>query len=130
MNIYTDHIARALNLTPIEWCFNMNDYVHENVNIEPWNKGKVGLQSNKYKGTTGRYATEQLENISIKTKEAMVSMDKSCYKTRDSCNDRRWINKDGKHKRILRNEIDSYLELGWNEGRLLLRNEKGQIIGN
>ena len=130
MDIYTDCIAAALNLTPIEFHFNLSDHMHEKSGVEPWNKGTIGLQNNPYKGTVGRYSADQLELISIKTKEAMALVDKSYYKTRDSCNDRRWINKNGKHKRILRNEINSYLELGWNEGRLLSRNEKGQIIGN
>ncbi|AKF13310.1 hypothetical protein PHIN3_45 [Sinorhizobium phage phiN3] len=94
----------------------------------PWNEGKTGVQQNPYKGVTGRYTDEQRQLISERTKEAMKHIDRSCYETRDSCNGRRWINKDGKHKRVKYEDISKYVAEGWSEGRLTARNERGQII--
>lgn len=93
-----------------------------------WNKGKTGVQINPYKGVTGRYTDEQRKIISIRTKESMAKMDKARYEKRDSCNGRRWMNKDGRHKRVRVEDVSSFVDQGWMEGRLIVRNDKGQII--
>ena len=38
--------------------------------VEPWNKGKKGLQKSPYKGKKGRYSTETLERMRISNKRA------------------------------------------------------------
>lgn len=89
----------------------------------------MGLFKNPYKGVTGRYSDEQRKLISDRTKEAMANVDRTCYEKRDSCQNRRWMNKDGKHKRVPENEISTYENAGWYQGRLLIRDELGRING-
>ena len=108
-----DPIALVLNVTPIN--FVMSDDVidpnENNFNI-PWNKNTVGLQEAWNKGLT---TTQQVrKNISIGTKIAMNKIDPSVkaeyYKNRDSCQKRRWMNKNGKHVRIPFHQINEYIK--------------------
>ena len=95
-----------------------------NCPIVPWNKGLTGVQESWNKGN--KASIEIREKISQRTKMAMSKIDKKTkqkyYSERDSCNDRRWINKQGKHKRVKREELLSWLSEGWNEGRLIIQN--------
>lgn len=97
----------------------------------PWNKGLIGAQISPFKGT--KLSNERKIQISIKTKEGMSKIDseqkKKIYSERDNCNNRRWIhNSEGKHKRIRRDSLDEWLNMGWIEGRYLPRNDRGQFI--
>jgi len=87
----------------------------------PWNKGKVGLQTNPYKGIKGRYSENELKSISEGTKNGMAKMSAECkkeiYKKRDSCQGRIWINNGNKNKRILPETLNEYIDKGWIKGR-------------
>lgn len=94
----------------------------------PWNKGKIS----PIKGKTGIYTSEQLLLIKQKTKEAMDKLDpefkKEYYKNRDSCNNRIWINKEGKLKRIKPEFLNEYLDDNWSAGKLQKRDLFGKFI--
>jgi hypothetical protein len=98
----------------------------------PWNKGKTGVWKSPYKGITGRYTKEHMKVISEKTKEAMDKINpefkKEYYKNRDSCNNRIWINKEGKLKRIKPEFLNEYLDDNWSAGKLQLRDISGKFI--
>ena len=98
----------------------------------PWNKGKTGLWKNPYKGTVNRYTDDHRKIISFTTKEAMDKLDpefkKEYYKNRDSCNNRIWINKEGKLKRIKPEFLNEYLDDNWSTGKLQLRDNSGKFI--
>jgi hypothetical protein len=95
---------------------------------EPWNKNKIGVQSNPFKGTKNRYSEKTLEKIRTNTKKAMQNIDKSFYVTRDSCNSRRWMhNKFGEHKRVAIQEIAMMESFGWIQGRNIKRNLSGKF---
>jgi hypothetical protein len=93
----------------------------------PWNKGKIGVQQNKFKGITGRYTEEQLIKISNNTKAAMENMDTSKC-ANDAAENTRWMNKNGKHKRAKPNQIEQLINEGWCEGRIMKRNIEGKFI--
>lgn len=96
---------------------------------EPWNKNKIGVQSNPFKGMKNRYSEKTLIKIKTKTKEAMQSIDKSFYKTRDSCNGRRWMhNKFGHHKRVSFADIPNMELDGWIQGRIRQKDILGRFI--
>lgn len=100
----------------------------------PWNKGLIGVQSSPFKNVKNRYSTKELELISKRTKQAMNSDNirqryEEGLKSRDNCNNRFWINKNGKHKRIKRYMLNFYLNDGWLKGRLIKNDPKtGKFI--
>ena len=53
---------------------------------------------------------------------------KEYYKNRDSCNNRIWINKEGKLKRIKPEFLNEYLDDNWSTGKLQLRDNSGKFI--
>jgi group I intron endonuclease len=56
-----------------------------------------------------------------KMREAKLAENNPCY-------DKRWIHdSNGKHKRVNRNDIKYYIELGWFEGRLVKRDSNGNF---
>jgi hypothetical protein len=72
------------------------------------------------------------KKISQKTKEGMAKIPPQkkiqMYLKRDSCDGRRWLNKNGKHIRVKYNEISKFLREGWVEGRLMKRSPTGHFI--
>lgn len=94
---------------------------------KPWNYGKIGSQANPFKGVKGRYNVATRQQISESVKIYFKNLDpitlKERYKSRDSCNNRRWMyNVYGQHKRVKISEIDEYQKLGWIEGRNIAKN--------
>lgn len=93
---------------------------------DPWNKGLVGVQEAWNKGLI--LSQEYKDKISAGTKDAMSKIDskrkQEYYEKRDSCNNRRWMNKDGKLKRVKQEHIENFKDLGWVEGRCDLKHGK------
>ena len=70
--------------------------------------------------------------ISRKTKKGMakISPEKKLqmYIKRDSCDGRRWMNKNGKHIRVKSHQISKFLRENWIEGRIMIRDDNGRFI--
>jgi hypothetical protein len=96
----------------------------------PWNKGRKGVQKNSWKGKTGRYSEEHRLNLAYKSSKEYKSDDtrrkhsETVSGEGNPCYGKRWMNKDGKHKRVDTNEILYYISIGYNEGRIINRNPK------
>ncbi len=95
---------------------------------EKMSKAQKG-KSSPFKGTKNRYSPKTLSKIRENTKKAMQNIDKSFYKTRDSCNGRRWMhNKLGQHKRVSSNDIPNMELNGWIQGRIRKKDILGKFI--
>jgi hypothetical protein len=109
----------------------LDDFIRKKGSV-PWNKGKIGVQKSIFKGVTNRYSDEQLALIKKNTKIAMNNIDpefkSTYYKNRDSCNNRLWINKDGKHKRIKPEDLNKFLVENWAVGRIMNHDVTGKFI--
>lgn len=140
MKQYHDYIAAALNLPPIDWHFNLNEYVHKKVNIEPWNKGKLGLQQHtsetkcvignssklRHLSTDNNGAYENISKSKIgKTKENDVGRKLTSEKMKGNKNSANrkltpkgkiWIHNEEESKMIFEYEFDRYT--GWVKGRI------------
>ena len=59
-----------------------------------------------------------------------VSLEKKLqmYIKRDSCDGRRWMNKNGAHRRVRISEIKKFIKDGWVEGRLMKRDQSGKFM--
>ena len=64
------------------------------------------------------------ENLPLERRERMRE---AKLADKNPCHDKRWINKEGKHKRVNRDNIKYWIDLGWSEGRLIRRNENGSF---
>lgn len=103
-----------------------------NVGRVSWNKGTTGLQKNPFKGVSNRYTEDQLKAIKDGTKAAMAKIPKdkkdAYYRNRESGQNKKWMNKNGKHCRVPIEKINEMEVNGWAVGRILPRDESGKII--
>ncbi len=133
--IWEQTVIRRFNiLSKRDWLnqYNPGSPIHRK-RYEVWNKGKTGVQTNVWKGRTGRYDDDHLMNLSFKSsneyKDPLVRKRHAEKVTGEGnpCYNKIWINKDSKHKRISLNDLQDYIDDGWSKGRILTKNEKGQF---
>lgn len=96
----------------------------------PWNKGLMGSQVSAFKGMS--HTEEVKQTLSKKNKRYFIENTDEYrlrYLKRDSCNNRRWVNKNGLHKRVKLENLQTFIDEGYIEGRIQIRNKNGKFAG-
>lgn len=114
---------------------NIDDVEHRVLHdvIVPWNKGKTGVQENVWKNKKGRYTEEHRKNLAFKSskeyksKEARKKHSNTVSGPGNPCFGKRWINKNGTHKRVSYDVLEYWKINGWSEGRIIQRDKKGKF---